>query len=151
MKYSPLEKILWSIALPGLGQYLNGKLFKGTVFLILEIFINIKSHFNEAIIYSFKGDIPMAIEQTNYHWLMFYPCLYFYAIWDAYQESGAGSKYSFIPFVCSAYLVTAGLLFSVDFTIFGILLGPVWLPMLCVIPGIIIGNIFMKLILLSNN
>ncbi len=39
MKYSPLEKILWSIALPGLGQYLNGKLFKGTVFLILEIFI----------------------------------------------------------------------------------------------------------------
>ncbi|ASV67095.1 hypothetical protein MKX67_03205 [Cytobacillus sp. FSL W7-1323] len=146
MKYSPLEKILWSIALPGLGQYLNGKLFKGTVFLILEIFINIKSHFNEAIIYSFKGDIPMAIEQTNYHWLMFYPCLYFYAIWDAYKESGVGSKYSFIPFVFSGYFVTAGLLFSVDFTIFGILLGPVWLPMLCVIPGIIIGNIFMKLI-----
>ncbi|MGG0891701.1 hypothetical protein [Cytobacillus horneckiae] len=147
MKYSPLEKLLWSIALPGFGQYLNGKVFKGTFFLILEILINVRSNFNEVIIYSFRGDIHCAIEKANYQWLMFYPCLYFFAIWDAYKDSGGGGRYSFLPFVFSAYFVTIGLIYSANFKIFGVLLGPVWLPMLFVVPGILSGLIIRKIIM----
>ena len=97
------EALLWSIALPGFGQLLNGKLIKGFFLLILEILINVQANFNEVIILSFYGDIEKAIIQTNYQWLMFYPCLYFYAMWDAWKDAGRGKeRYSFLPFVSAA-------------------------------------------------
>jgi TM2 domain-containing membrane protein YozV len=68
-----IEKLLWSVALPGFGQFLNGRYFKGTILLILEFLINVQANFNEVIILSFQGDIQKAIEQTDYGWLMFIP------------------------------------------------------------------------------
>ncbi|KLV29196.1 membrane protein, partial [Priestia megaterium] len=52
-----VERILWSIALPGFGQILNGKLLKGILFIALEFMINLNSHFNEIIRLSFIGEI----------------------------------------------------------------------------------------------
>ncbi|WP_338450401.1 hypothetical protein R4Z09_30765 [Niallia oryzisoli] len=139
------EALLWSIALPGFGQYLNGKLFKGTVFMFLEFLINVQSNFNEIIILSFHGEIEKAITEANYQWLMFYPCLYFFAMWDAFKDaSGGKEKYTYLPFVFSAYFVTVGCIYSSNFRLFGLLLGPVWLPILCVIPGLTVGLILMK-------
>ncbi len=139
-KDQPIEKLFWSIALPGFGQILNGKLIKGIVFIFLEFLINIQSNFNKVIILSFLGEINSAIHQTNYQWLMFYPCLYMFAIWDAYRDAGGGkSPYSFLPFAFSAYSVTVGLIYSSRLTLFGVLLGPIWLPMLFLIPGLVIG------------
>jgi hypothetical protein len=142
------EKLLWSIALPGFGQILNGRFIKGFLFIGLEFIVNVQANFNETIRLSFTGEIIQAIEQANYGWLMFYPCLYFFAMWDAYKDAG-GSKtpYSYLPFVFSAYFVTLGLMYSSRIKIFGILLGPVWLPMFSVLPGFIIGMIIQKLIL----
>ncbi|TRM10882.1 hypothetical protein FH966_03640 [Lentibacillus cibarius] len=134
------EKLFWSIALPGFGQLLNGKYIKGIILIFLEFLVNVQGNFNKVIFLSFHGEIEKAIQQTDYHWLMFYPCLYFFAMWDAYKDAGGGKKpYSFLPFVFSAYFVTVGLIFSSDFTIFGILIGPVWLPILAVVPGVGIG------------
>jgi len=140
-----IEKLLWSIALPGFGQFLNGKVIKGIVFLILEFLVNVQANFNVVIISSFQGDIQKAILQADYQWLMFYPCLYFYAMWDAFKDAGGGKeRYSFLPFVFSAYFVTVGCIYSSNFLLFGVLLGPVWLPMLCVIPGLVVGIIIKK-------
>jgi hypothetical protein len=142
-----VEMLLWSIALPGFGQFLNGKLFKGTVLLILEFLINVQGNFNEVIISSFHGEIEKAIGQADYQWLMFYPCLYFYAMWDAWKDAGGGKeRYSFLLFVFAAYFVTVGCIYSSNFKLFGVLFGPVWLPMLCVIPGLIVGVIIRKII-----
>jgi hypothetical protein len=80
-------------------------------------------------------------------WLMFYPCLYFFAIWDAFKDAGGGKRYSFLPFVLSAYFVTVGCIYSSNFRLFGVLIGPVWFPMLCVIPGLALGIILRKIIL----
>jgi hypothetical protein len=144
-----LEKILWSIALPGFAQILNGKFLKGLLFIGLEIWINVQSNFNDVIILSFHGEIEKAIEQTNYHWLMFYPCLYFFAIWDAYNDAiGKKESLAFLPFVFSAYLVTVGLIYSATFKVYGMLLGPIWLPMLSLPIGILIG-IFLRYMLLQ--
>ena len=141
------EVFLWSIALPGFGQILNGKYLKGLLFIGLEFLINVQSNFNEVILLSFIGDIEAAIRQTNYGWLMFYPCLYFFAIWDAYKDAGGGTTpFSFLPFVFSAYFVTVGLMFSSDIRIIGKLLGPIWLPILSVIPGVVIGLVLKKFI-----
>ncbi|MDQ0155772.1 hypothetical protein [Robertmurraya andreesenii] len=144
---SPKETLLWSIALPGFGQFLNGRLVKGIVLLILEFVINVQGNFNEIIRLSFLGETEHAIEQANYQWLMFYPCLYFYAMWDAWKDAGGGKeRCSFLPFVMSAYFVTVGCIYSSQVRLFGVLLGPVWLPILCVIPGVFIGLVLQKLL-----
>lgn len=140
MNKSTFEKLMWSIALPGFGQFLNGKYFKGTVLLILEFLINVQANFNQIILMSFLGEIANAIKHADYQWLMFYPCLYFFSMWDAVKDAGGGrAPYSFIPYVFAAFFVTVGLIFSSNSKIFGVLWGPVWLPMLFVLPGIIIG------------
>lgn len=141
-----IEALLWSIALPGFGQFLNGKLFKGTVFVFLEFLINVQSNFNEVIILSFHGEIEKAIAHADYQWLMFYPCLYFFAMWDAWKDAkGEIGRHDYLPFVFSAFFVTVGCIYSPNLRLFGILFGPVWLPILFVIPGLVVGFIIKRL------
>lgn len=144
-----LEKILWSIALPGLGQLLNGKLLKGLIFIVLEFLINTGSNLNEIIILSFQGENLQAVENTNYKWLMFYPCIYMYAIWDACKDSGGLKRpFAFIPFVFSAYMGTIGVIYSPVFIWKGALLGPLWLTILCFITGLLAGIVIQQLLAL---
>lgn len=135
-----IERILWSVALPGFAQLLNQKYFKGFVFIALEILINVKARLNQAIIFSFHGKIEKAIEITDYGWLMFYPCLYLFAIYDAYKDAGGDAPFSFLPFVFSAYSGTIGVIYSPFY------LGPIWLPILFLILGTAIGITFQNLI-----
>ncbi|MED4452099.1 hypothetical protein [Metabacillus fastidiosus] len=147
MRTSPLEKLMWSIAFPGFGQYLNGKYVKGTAFLALEFIINVQANFNYVILLSFHGKILDAIKYTDYQWLMFYPCLYFFSMWDAVKDANGGKgPYSFLPYIFAAFFVTTGLIFSSNLKVFGILLGPVWLPMLLTFPGIVIGLIIRQIL-----
>lgn len=143
----PLEVIFWSIALPGFGQLSNGKIVKGIAFIVLEFIINVQAGFNELILLSFHGEIDTALSQANYQWLMFYPCIYFFAMWDAYRDASGGrnNKFTFLPFVFAAYFVTVGLIYAPKVAIFGQLLGPVWLPMLFALPGVIIGFLLLKI------
>lgn len=143
-----LERLLWSIALPGFGQLLNRKYVKGITFIILEFIINVFSNFNTAIMLSFNGEIQVAYTSIDYLWLMFYPCLYFFAMWDAFKDAGGGkSRYSFIPFVSCAYFVTVGLMISGKAKLYGHLIGPIFMPMLFVIPGIVVGLIVREVLL----
>ncbi|WP_339165153.1 hypothetical protein [Siminovitchia sp. FSL W7-1587] len=142
------EALFWSIAFPGFGQFLNGKYVKGIVLLLLELLVNIMANFNVVIISSFHGDIHKAVSEANFQWLMFYPCIYFFAMWDAYKDAGGGKEpYSFLPFAITAYFVTLGIVFSAKIKLFGVLLGPLWLPMLGVIPGIAVGLALKKVII----
>jgi len=80
------------------------------------------------------------VTQTGYLWRMFYPCLYFFTMWDADRDAGGGEKsYAYMPFVFSAYFVTLGLIFSPGFRLFGVLIGPMWLPILFLPLGLIVG------------
>lgn len=98
-KENSIEKILWSIALPGFGQILNGKLLKGFTFITLEVILNIMANLNEVIIFSFQGNTLEAVERTNYRWLMFYPCFtcLLYGMLTGTQE-GLGFHMHFCPF-----------------------------------------------------
>jgi hypothetical protein len=139
-KLSKLEAVLWNIAFPGFSQLIIGQYIKGVLFVVLEFIMNDRSHFNQAIMYSFLGKIELAEAITNYQWLMFYPCVYLFSIWDAYRTAmDTNEKFSYLPFVCSAYSVTVGLMVSPKVNIFAIHPGPVFLPMLFLIPGIIVG------------
>ena len=144
-----VEAILWNIAMPGFSQILTGQLIKGIFFVVSEMLLNMKSNFNVVIMSSFLWEIDRAISIANYQWLMFYPCFYMFSLWDAYRFAMPNTeKWSFLPFVFGAFLVTIGLMLSPRLEIFGILLGPVFLPILFLIPGLLIGFII-KVILLS--
>lgn len=139
-RLSKLEAILWSIALPGFPQLLAGQLLKGALFVILEFVINVNSHFNAAIMYSFLWEIDKAFSVIDFQWLMFYPCLYMFGMWDAYRNSLEEEiKGTYLPFAFSAYFVTVGLMLSPKIKLFGVSLGPVFLPMLFLIPGLLVG------------
>ena len=137
---SPIEMLCWSIAFPGFGQLLNGKIFKCVLFLGLEFFINVNANINEVIVLSFNGNIEQAIRGTNYQWLMFYPCIYTFAIWDAVRDAGGvKSAYSFLPAVFSAYFGTLGVVFSPNPIFKMPLLGPVWLGLAGMLIGVFFG------------
>jgi TM2 domain-containing membrane protein YozV len=114
---SPLVAALWSVAIPGFGQLYNRKYVKAVIFIILEFFINLYSHLNLAIYYSWLFDIPHAQAVINYEWLLFYPCMYVFAIFDAYHDccdtiGRAYSRYVFIPFVGTSFIGTVGIIWS---------------------------------------
>ncbi|MDR0137031.1 hypothetical protein RFW18_04680 [Metabacillus idriensis] len=148
VKTSKLEVLLWSIAFPGFGQLLNRQLIKGILFITLELLINTYSHFNQVIMLSFLGEIDEAVQTVEFGWLMFYPCVYMYAMYDAYKNAdGPEPPLSFLPFAFGAYFVTVGLMYSPKLKLFGVLFGPIWLPMLSLIPGLLTGFLIRFIIL----
>jgi len=147
-KSKRLEVVLWSIALPGFGQLLNHKYVKGILLVFLEFLINVFGNFNQIILLSYHFKIEEAIAETNYLWLMFYSCLYFFAIWDAYKDAGGGKRpFAYLPLVFSAYFVTLGTIYSPSFTLFGYLIGPMWLPILSLPVGLLIGGLIQAILL----
>jgi hypothetical protein len=129
---------------------LNGKFLKGLLFIGLEFLINVQSNFNTAIKSSFHGDITGAINQINYQWLMFYPCLYMFAVWDAYRDAGGGtSPYAVLPMVFGAYFGTVGVIFSPSLKIMGVIFGPVWLGMIGILVGVVVG-VIIRIVLLKS-
>ncbi|WP_373896184.1 hypothetical protein [Virgibacillus sp. CBA3643] len=135
------------MALPGFGQLLNGKYIKGIAFIFLEFLVNVQGNLNKVIFLSFHGEIEQAIQQADYQWIMFYPCLYFFSMWDAFKDAGGGKeRYSFLPFVFMAYFMTVGVIYSSKLTLFGVLLGPVWLPIVSVIPGLTVGFLLKRIL-----
>jgi hypothetical protein len=145
---SGVEKALWSVAIPGFGQLLNGKYFKGAILIFLEFLINVQANINTIIVSSFLGETELAVQQANYQWLMFYPCVYIFSIYDAYKDgSKEVSPLLFIPFAFSAYIETVGVIYSKTFRINGILLGPIFLPMICIFLGYGIGCIIRFVVL----
>ena len=119
------------------------------MFIFLEFLVNIQSNFIKAIISSFHGNIDTSIQQIDFQWLMFYPCLYFFSMWDAVKDANGKegiSLFLFLPFVFAAFFVTVGLIYSTKVKLFGLLFGPIFLPMLFVIPGVLIGLGLKKLV-----
>ncbi len=128
------DALLWSIALPGFGQFRNGKYLKGIVLILLEFVINVQSHLNQILISSFHGEIRLSIAQTDYQWLMFYPCVYMFGIWDAYRDAGGGTKpYAVFPFAFGAFFATIGVIYSRD------ALGAMWMGLAGLAVGIVVG------------
>lgn len=140
-----LEKLLWSIAFPGFGQLLNRKYIKGVLLIALEIIINLQSNLNKIIQSSFTGDIGGAISETDYQWLMFYPCVYMFGIWDAYRDADdEQAPFAFLPFVFAAFFATIGLIFS------PYLLGPVWLTLIFCFIGVGVGIFLRKVMVIHS-
>jgi hypothetical protein len=88
---SPYAAAVWSMVLPGFGQLYNKDYIIGFVLLGFEFLINIYSNLNLALVYSFTGDFARAHSVIDYSWGMFYPSLYAFSIWQAFNAAKANN------------------------------------------------------------
>ncbi|WP_449622445.1 hypothetical protein [Robertmurraya sp. Marseille-Q9965] len=77
----------WSAAFPGFGHLLLSKYLRGYALFIWEIFLNNMSHLNQAMVFSFTGNIGMAKEVLDHRWTIMYIPVYLFAIWDSYRST----------------------------------------------------------------
>ena len=84
---SPNAAMFWSLVLPGFGQLYNKDYFAAIILLILEFTINLNAHLNLVLVNSFKGDLITAHQSADYSWGLFYPSLYGFALWQAYNSA----------------------------------------------------------------
>jgi len=84
---SPVAALLWSITMAGFGQYYNGQYIIGTILFASEILINNFSGINWSIFFSFFGSWNESYETFNLQAGLFYPSVYYFSIWQAYNKA----------------------------------------------------------------
>ena len=77
----------WSAAFPGFGHLLLSKYLRGLVLFMWEVVVNLESHVNYAMIYSFQGEIEKAKAVLDTRWLLIYIPVYIFGIWDSYRTT----------------------------------------------------------------
>jgi hypothetical protein len=89
---SPLAALVWSCLFPGFGQFYNKDYIVGTVLIGMELIVNLNSNLNLSLTGSFIGDINSAHRVIDYRWALFYPSVYGYAIWQAFNSAKANNN-----------------------------------------------------------
>lgn len=84
---NPWVTAFWSVTFPGVGHIIMCCYVKGFLLIIWEIFVNVQSNLNLAILYSFTGDYEKAKQVADTRWLLLYCAVYIYAIWDSYRKT----------------------------------------------------------------
>ncbi|UII54366.1 hypothetical protein LS684_11800 [Cytobacillus spongiae] len=91
-KNIPLNAVLWSMLLPGLGQLYNFQIINSFFLLLWTLIIFYFSNFLESIYYLFIGNPLQMIQVINKEWFMFIPSVYGFAIYDAYINTVEQNK-----------------------------------------------------------
>lgn len=84
---NPYSIAWWSAAFPGFGHLLLSKYLRGYALFAWEILVNNFSNLNQAIVYSFTGNIEQAKDVLEPRWLLLYIPVYLFGIWDSYRTS----------------------------------------------------------------
>ncbi len=75
----------WSAIFPGMGHMMLSLYIRGFILFIWEVLVNVFSHLNLAIFYTFTGQFGLAKETFDTRWAIFYIPVYLFAIWDSYR------------------------------------------------------------------
>lgn len=86
-RVNPWTALIWSALLTGFGHIYNMKLLKALILLGWTVAIIAMSHINSAIIATLTGQFQQVDAIVNYQWLLFFPSIYLFAMWDAYNDS----------------------------------------------------------------
>ena len=79
----PLLSVFFSIIVGGMGQIYNLQFIKGFILLGWILVINYYSQFNHLLGKSFSGQ-EIYLYQVDWQWLLFYPSIISFCIWDSY-------------------------------------------------------------------
>ncbi|KOO42888.1 hypothetical protein [Priestia koreensis] len=91
-KRSPLVAFMWSLFAPGLGQLYVHRIVTAFFVIVWSVVFFYYSHALEAIILLFQGDIQRSTDAIRGEWLLFFPSLYGFAVFDAYMNTIENNK-----------------------------------------------------------
>lgn len=89
---NPVVVAWWSAAFPGVGHLLLNRYLRGYMLFFWEILVNLQSHLNSAMVYSFCGEIDKAKEVLEPRWIVMYIPVYIFCIWDSYRSTADMNK-----------------------------------------------------------
>lgn len=85
-KRIPWYAAFWSALFTGLGQLYSHRIVTGFLLIGLTVTITEKTNLPYAVIDILTGDLQeFHTLQTNYEWALFFPSIYAFGIYDAYQ------------------------------------------------------------------
>ncbi len=90
-KKKPWLGAIWSALSPGLGQLYSGSTIVGTFVLAWWIYVTYKAGTIKAWFYSFHGDYSSVSASVDWHWFLFLPSMYAFAIYQAYTSVNEGN------------------------------------------------------------
>jgi hypothetical protein len=88
---NPWVTMAWSWFMPGFGHLLLGQYVLGWILFVWEVVINVQSHFNVAILYSFTGrshDAAQILKHGNVdYWILTYGAVFVFTMYHSYKDS----------------------------------------------------------------
>lgn len=91
-KRTPVYAAVWSLLSPGMGQLYIHRIITAAFLLIWWIGVCFMSKVLPAIHYSLLGQIELAKDVLDIHWLMNIPSVYLFAMYDAYVNTVSNNK-----------------------------------------------------------
>lgn len=83
-KRNPVMSVIWSFFIPGLGQLYLHRIVTAFFVIVWTVVFFYYSHALEAISLLFIGEIKEATAVLNPEWLLFFPSLYSFSVYDSY-------------------------------------------------------------------
>ncbi|MFZ5824296.1 MAG: hypothetical protein ACOY94_08215 [Bacillota bacterium] len=86
LKRNPWVPVFWSAVLGGAGHFHNMQLIKGAMLMGWYLVIVIKSSLSQAVVYTLLGQYDLAQQVVDYQWILFWPSIHLFNIWNAYVD-----------------------------------------------------------------
>lgn len=91
-KRNPLMAMFWAMTVPSIGQLYVHRIVLAVFTLIWTAVFIYYSHFIEAFIYLFSGNLEKSNAVLNAQWLLYLPSFYFFTIYDSYVSTVENNK-----------------------------------------------------------
>lgn len=91
-RVNPWGSAVWSALLTGFGHIYNNKTFKALILLGWTVAIIYFANLSDAIVYTLLGNFDQARQIIDYQWVLFFPSVYIFAIWDSYNDAAEMNK-----------------------------------------------------------
>lgn len=91
-KRNPVMAVIWSLFVPGLGQLYVHRIITAFFVIIWVIIFCYYSHGLEAISFLFLGEVQKATSVLKPEWLLFFPSIYGFSVFDSYINTVENNK-----------------------------------------------------------
>ncbi|NBD23215.1 hypothetical protein GT019_04975 [Paenibacillus sp. T1] len=91
-KRKPWLALVWSMGIPSMGQLYLHRLLLATFILVTTIVLVWQANLVLALHLVIIGDIRASATVVNMQWLLYFPSLYFFTVYDAYANTVEANK-----------------------------------------------------------
>ncbi|MBE4910514.1 hypothetical protein IMZ08_20975 [Bacillus luteolus] len=91
-KRNPIMAVIWSLFVPGLGQLYIHRIITAFFVIIWVVTFSYFSHGLEAISLLFLGKVQEATSVLKPEWLLFFPSIYGFSVFDSYINTVENNK-----------------------------------------------------------